>query len=67
MDQLACCHAAVGCAAVPLLHACHAWPGCRDLARAARACREFAGYVREQRSSLRTVTVPEGVSYAAVR
>ncbi|PRW58889.1 F-box LRR-repeat 15 [Chlorella sorokiniana] len=39
----------------------------RDLARAARACREFAGYVREQRRSLRTVTVPEGVSYAAVR
>ena len=40
---------------------------CRDLARAARACREFASYVREQRRSLRTVVVPEGVSYAAVR
>ena len=44
-----------------------ALPRRRDLARAARACREFASYVREQRRSLRTVVVPEGVSYAAVR
>lgn len=40
---------------------------CRDLARAARACRQFAAYVRAQRRSLRTVVVPEGVSYTAVR
>ncbi|KAL4457659.1 hypothetical protein ABPG75_012524 [Micractinium tetrahymenae] len=39
----------------------------RDLARAARTCREFASYVREQRSKLRTVVVPEGGSYTAVR
>ncbi|KAL4442936.1 hypothetical protein ABPG77_008427 [Micractinium sp. CCAP 211/92] len=39
----------------------------RDLARAARASREFASYVREQRRKLRMVVVPEGVSYTAVR
>lgn len=38
-----------------------------DLARAARTCRELASYVREQRRKLRTVVVPEGVSYTAVR
>ena len=42
-------------------------PPCRDLARAARTCREFAAYVREQRRSLPTVVVPEGVSLTAVR
>lgn len=54
---------------------CHAAPPqccplavlCRDLARAARASREFASYVREQRRKLRMVVVPEGVSYTAVR
>ncbi|KAI3429506.1 hypothetical protein D9Q98_005595 [Chlorella vulgaris] len=39
----------------------------KDLARAARSCREFAAYVRNQRASLRTIVVPEGVSHTAVR
>jgi hypothetical protein len=53
----------------PTLHSPATTARClrRDLARAARACREFAAYVREQRRSLHTVTVPDGVSHPAVR
>jgi hypothetical protein len=39
----------------------------RNLARAARTCRELAAHVRQQRRSLQVVVVPEGVSLTAVR
>ncbi|KAK9812694.1 hypothetical protein WJX72_002213 [[Myrmecia] bisecta] len=39
----------------------------RDLAKAARTCQEFAGHIREMRSSLRRLVIPPGLSYSAVR
>ena len=39
----------------------------RELAQAARSCREWAAYVREQRSGLRSVRVPPDISHSALR